>query len=73
MALICLAAVVLSDVPPPHHPAPYHPPPHTPYKEPKRPYSYSYSVNDAYSGANFGAAESSDGNSVQVSTNQIES
>jgi hypothetical protein len=34
------------------------------YKEPRKPYEYSYSVKDEYYGTDFQAAESSDGKSV---------
>ena len=34
--------------------------PPSPYQEPPQPYSYQYGVKDEYSGANFGASESSD-------------
>ena len=53
---------------PSYHPAPkpsYHPAPkyHEPVYEP-RPYEYAYGVKDEYTGTNFEAAESSDGNAV---------
>ncbi|XP_068242784.1 cuticle protein 7-like [Palaemon carinicauda] len=47
--------------PPPH----YGPVPH--YKEPARPYSYAYSVDDDYKNLHFGADETSDGNNVKGS------
>merc|ERR1712051_1183571 len=48
--LALLVAAVISDGPPaPAYPA-----------EPPQPYSYQYGVKDEYSGANFGASESSD-------------
>ena len=53
---------------PSYHPVPkpsYHPAPK--YNEPvyePRPYEYAYGVKDEYTGTNFEAAESSDGNAV---------
>merc|ERR1711936_338089 len=47
-----LVATVISDGPPP----PYS----QTVQEPPQPYSYQYGVKDEYSGANFGASESSD-------------
>merc|ERR1711874_261020 len=50
LVLALLVAAVISDGPPPsYQPA-----------EPPQPYSYQYGVKDEYSGANFGASESSD-------------
>jgi len=37
------------------------------YKEPARPYSYSYAVEDPYHGTQFNAEESSDGGNVKGS------
>merc|ERR1712025_294392 len=49
LLLALFVAAVISDGPPP-----------SPYQEPPQPYSYQYGVKDEYSGANFGASESSD-------------
>ena len=57
IVLSAMVAVVMCDI------SPYAPPA---YKEPARPYSYSYSVSDNYHGTEFGASESSDGAVVQV-------
>ncbi|XP_069990356.1 cuticle protein 7-like [Penaeus vannamei] len=61
---VVLAAVLACSLAHPQYPPPHHAPA---YKHPARPYSYSYAVVDDYKGLNFGADESSDGNSVKGS------
>ncbi|XP_042234996.1 cuticle protein 7-like isoform X2 [Homarus americanus] len=67
--VVVLMGVWASCLAVPQYPPP-HPPRYTPapsYKEPARPYSYSYSVNDEYKGLHISAGETSNGASVQGS------
>ena len=55
-AIVAVAAALPAGPPPPSYaPAPV-------YKEEPKPYAYSYAVKDDYSGANYNAGETADGN-----------
>ncbi|XP_066979044.1 cuticle protein 7-like [Macrobrachium rosenbergii] len=62
VALACRTSFSSPQYPPPPH---YAPAPH--YKEPARPYSYAYSVDDDYKNLHFSADETSNGNAVKGS------
>merc|ERR1712072_641949 len=76
-ALVACAAAIPAGPPAPYHPAPYHPAPapyHAPvhhkapvYDESPKPFAFEYGVADSYSGATFGASETTDGKTLSGS------